>query len=72
MDQLPGDDSMYYFVGIDRTRFRQPVLPGDQLILKVELLRTSRGIWKVEANALVDDAVVADAVLMGALRADES
>lgn len=68
MDALPSEDSIYYFVGIDSARFRKPVLPGDQLIVTVELIRTSRGIWKVSANATVDGNVVATAELMGALR----
>jgi 3-hydroxyacyl-[acyl-carrier-protein] dehydratase len=68
LDELPSDESIYYFVGIDNARFRKPVLPGDQLIVTVELIRTSRGIWKVSATATVDDQTVASAVLMGALR----
>ena len=33
------DDSLYYFVGIDGARFKKPVQPGDQLILKATILR---------------------------------
>ena len=68
LDQLPAANSMYYFVGIDRARFRRPVEPGDQLIVEVRLLRTTRGVWKVNAEARVDGKTVAEAVLMGALR----
>jgi 3-hydroxyacyl-[acyl-carrier-protein] dehydratase len=68
LDQPPGDDSIYYFVGVDGARFRQPVVPGDQLIVRIEIVRHSRGIWKVNATAQVDDKVVAEAQLMGALR----
>ena len=38
---------MYYFVGVDNARFRHPVEPGDQLVIEIELMRTTRGIWKV-------------------------
>jgi len=68
LDDLPKKDSMYYFVGVDQARFRKPVLPGDQLFVEVDLIRTSRGIWKVSATAKVDDQVVTTAELMGALR----
>ncbi len=68
LDDLPKKDSMYYFVGVDQARFRKPVLPGDQLFEEVDLIRTSRRIWKVSATAKVDDQVVTTAELMGALR----
>ena len=68
LDQPPGDDAIYYFVGVDGARFRQPVVPGDQLVVRVEILRHARGIWKVDAKGTVDGKVVAEATLMGALR----
>ena len=68
LDTLPTDKSIYYFVGIDEARFRKPVEPGDRLKIDVELLRTTRGIWKVKAQATVDGSLVANAVLMGAIR----
>jgi 3-hydroxyacyl-[acyl-carrier-protein] dehydratase len=51
-------------VGIDKARFRKPVVPGDQLILEVELERRKRDIWKFKGRALVDGKVVASADLM--------
>ncbi len=44
-DKLPDSNSLYYFVGIDNERFKQPVEPGDQLLLEVRLNRTRRGVW---------------------------
>ncbi|MCB1741559.1 MAG: 3-hydroxyacyl-ACP dehydratase FabZ [Gammaproteobacteria bacterium] len=72
LGQSPGEDWMYYFVGVDKARFRSPVLPGDQLILRVHLIKHSRGIWKVNCKGLVDDKEVAEAELMGALRTGEA
>jgi len=60
----PDGSSLYYFAGIDNCRFKQPVLPGDQLVLEVEVLKEKRGIWKFSAEAKVDDKVVASAELM--------
>ena len=68
LDTLPTEKSIYYFVGIDEARFRKPVEPGDCLTITVELLRTTRGVWKVKSHASVDGSVAADAILMGAIR----
>jgi 3-hydroxyacyl-[acyl-carrier-protein] dehydratase len=68
MDKLPSERSIYYFVGIDRARFRRPVVPGDQLRIEVNLLRSSRGIWKLRSEATVAGDVVASGDLMGAMR----
>ena len=64
MEEKPDPNSVYYFVGIDGARFKKPVVPGDQLLLVVEVIRSSRGIWKVAARALVEDQVVTEAELM--------
>jgi len=61
-------DSVYYFVGIDQARFKKPVLPGDRLILKAQILRNLRGIWKFSAQALVEDKLVAEAQLLCTVR----
>jgi 3-hydroxyacyl-[acyl-carrier-protein] dehydratase len=58
------DKSVYYFAGIDNARFRRPVGPGDQLIIKATLLRSSRGLFKFSATAEVDGQLVAEAELM--------
>ena len=63
-DEAPGADTLYYFVGIDKARFRKPVEPGDQLRLEVRLIRRIRTVWRFSAEALVDDRVVASAELM--------
>jgi 3-hydroxyacyl-[acyl-carrier-protein] dehydratase len=58
------EKSVYYFAGIDNARFRRPVGPGDQLIIKATLLRSSRGLFKFSATAEVDGQLVAEAELM--------
>ena len=68
MEQKPGSDNLYLFVGIDKARFKKQVVPGDQLQMKVKLLKEKRGIWKFEAEAYVDDQLACSAVLMGAAR----
>ena len=65
---VPNERSIYYFVGVDKARFRRPVEPGDQMQIDVRLIRTARGVWKVESDASVEGEIAASAELMGALR----
>jgi 3-hydroxyacyl-[acyl-carrier-protein] dehydratase len=58
------EKSVYYFAGIDGARFKRPVTPGDQLIIKVELLRSMRGLYKFRAIAEVDGQLAAQTELM--------
>ena len=64
----PEEIGVVYFAGIDGARFKKPVLPGDQLILKIEIVRRVRGIWKYTARAEVDGGLAAEAELMATLR----
>lgn len=68
LDTSPTDDTVYYFAGIDNARFKQPVEPGDQLILHVELLRMKAGIFKFKARADVDGNIAVEAELTCAMR----
>ncbi len=60
----PGPDELYYFVGIDKARFREPVVPGDQILFKVKILAAKKSIWKFAGVAEVDGKVAAEAELM--------
>ncbi len=66
----PNEKLLYYFVGIDGARFRRPVIPGDQLIIKSTLLRNMRGIVKFKATAEVDGQLAAEAELMCTVKAE--
>jgi len=68
MDAKTNNDSIYYFVGIDEARFKKPVQAGDQLTLKVEILRQIKGVWKYSAKAEVDGQLVTEAKLMCTMR----
>ena len=57
------DDQVTYFVGIDKARFRKPVLPGDVLRMELELVSRRRGIYQFKGTAYVGDTKVADAEL---------
>ena len=64
----PEEIGVVYFAGIDAARFKKPVLPGDQLVLKIDIVRKMRGIWKYTARAEVDGALAAEAEMMATLR----
>lgn len=53
-----------FFTGIDNARFRRTVIPGDQLILEIDVLRIKGNVGKVRGKALVGDEVAAEADLM--------
>ena len=50
-----------YFVSIDKVKFRKPVVPGDQMIIETEALRTGTRVWKMAGKAFVKDELVAEA-----------
>jgi 3-hydroxyacyl-[acyl-carrier-protein] dehydratase len=60
----PDDNTLYYFVGIDKARFRKPVEPGDQLLMDVKLERHLKKVWKFSTRATVDGTLVASAEMM--------
>jgi 3-hydroxyacyl-[acyl-carrier-protein] dehydratase len=64
----PDSIGVVYFAAIDNARFKKPVVPGDRLVLKAEIMRKMRGIWKYAARAEVEGVLVAEAELMATLR----
>jgi 3-hydroxyacyl-[acyl-carrier-protein] dehydratase len=64
----PADGSIYYFVGIDDTRFKRRVIPGDQLILKAEYVSDRRGLWKFHCSSYVGDELAASGTILCADR----
>jgi len=62
----PDDSVRFYFAGIDKARFRRPVVPGDQLVLRATLERRIRTIWKFSTVAEVagEEACSAEMMVM--------
>jgi len=54
----PSEETLYLLAGIDKARFKQQVVPGDQLLLTVSLSRFKRGISKYQAVGTVDGKTV--------------
>jgi beta-hydroxyacyl-ACP dehydratase FabZ len=59
--------SLVYFMGMDKVKFRQPVVPGDQLIFEVKILRKKTKVLKMAGTASVDGKLVAQAELMATI-----
>ncbi|MBD0267775.1 MAG: 3-hydroxyacyl-ACP dehydratase FabZ [Cyanobacteria bacterium Co-bin8] len=65
LTQIPGVNGLCVFAGIDKVRFRRPVVPGDQLIMTVELLAIKRlKFGKMQGRAEVDGQLVCEGELM--------
>ncbi|MCS7297352.1 MAG: bifunctional UDP-3-O-[3-hydroxymyristoyl] N-acetylglucosamine deacetylase/3-hydroxyacyl-ACP dehydratase [Bacteroidia bacterium] len=65
-------DYWVYFLAIDGARFKKPVVPGDQLVFKLDMLQLRRGICKMAGKAYVDDKLVCEAELTASLVAKSS
>ncbi|OQY18651.1 MAG: 3-hydroxyacyl-[acyl-carrier-protein] dehydratase FabZ [Desulfobacteraceae bacterium 4572_35.1] len=57
------EDKVTYFTGIDKVKFRKPVVPGDTLRMKLELIKCRRGIYQFKGKAYVGETLVAEAEL---------
>ena len=61
------DRKLFLFGGVDKARFRKPVVPGDQLRFECEVLQKRANTVKIRGVAKVDDAVVAEAELLSVM-----
>jgi 3-hydroxyacyl-[acyl-carrier-protein] dehydratase len=61
------EGSLVYFMGIDKARFRKPVLPGDRLHLTVTQLQKRSRVWRFACEARVDSVLVAEAEISAML-----
>jgi len=59
---------IFYFAGIDEARFKRPVIPGDQLLFRVQLLKQKRDVWKFSCRATVGDELACEAEMMCVVR----
>ncbi|MGB6011954.1 MAG: 3-hydroxyacyl-ACP dehydratase FabZ [Desulfobacterales bacterium] len=59
-----GNGSLIFFMGMDRVKFRKPVIPGDQLVFEMKFLKRRGKVFKMAGIAYVDEKIVAEAQLM--------
>lgn len=60
-------DKAVYLMGTDKVRFRQPVTPGDRLLIEVKTRFQRRGVWQFDCEARVDGRRVADGGLLATI-----
>lgn len=60
----PTKEDLFYLAGIDEVRFKRLVVPGDQLKLEIEILKSRLTLWKFKGTATVDGEVACSAVFM--------
>ncbi|MBE8167106.1 MAG: 3-hydroxyacyl-ACP dehydratase FabZ [Shewanella sp.] len=67
-DDVPPENVLYYFAGIDKARFKRVVEPGDQIHFKVKMIKERRGIGVFVGEAIVDGQLACSAEIMCARR----
>lgn len=63
LDEADRENRVYLFTGIEKAKFRRPVVPGDKLVLECSNLLHKMQLWKMDAKAYVDGQLVAQATL---------
>lgn len=64
VDEKAREGKLLYFVAIDDARFRRPVVPGDRLLLEINVVSWRGNFCKLTGRATVDDELAAEATLM--------
>ena len=62
LDKSTYKDKLVFLMGVEKARFRSPVIPDCKLILKIEAVRSHGRVWKYKGEAFVNDKKMADAV----------
>lgn len=66
-DMPDRESKLLYFTGIEKARFRRPVVPGDQVRLEIDVLNLRQRACRLEARALVEGKLAAEAILSSAM-----
>ncbi len=62
LDKSTYENKLVFLMGVEKARFRNPVIPDCELILKIEAIRSHGRVWKYRGEAFVDDKKMADAI----------
>ena len=62
LDKSTYENKLVFLMGVEKARFRNPVIPDCELILKIEAIRSHGRVWKYKGEAFVDNQKMADAV----------
>ena len=62
LDKSTYENKLVFLMGVEKARFRNPVIPDCKLLLKIEAIRSHGRVWKYKGEAFVDDKKMADAI----------
>ena len=62
LDKSTYENKLVFLMGVEKARFRNPVIPDCKLILKIEAIRSHGKVWKYKGEAFVDEKKMADAI----------
>ena len=62
LDKATYENKLVFLMGVEKARFRNPVIPDCDLLLKIEAIRSHGRVWKYKGEAFVDDQKMADAI----------
>ena len=62
LDKSYYENKLVFLMGVEKARFRNPVIPDCDLILKIQAIRSHGRVWKYKGEAFVDDKKMADAI----------
>tara|TARA_B100001093_G_scaffold475233_1_gene500649 strand:+ start:155 stop:601 length:447 start_codon:yes stop_codon:yes gene_type:complete len=62
LDKSTYENKLVFLMGVEKARFRNPVIPNCKLILKIEAIRSHGRVWKYKGEAYVDQIKMADAI----------
>ena len=62
LDRSTYENKLVFLMGVEKARFRNPVIPDCKLILKIEAIRSHGKVWKYKGEAFVNEKKMADAI----------
>ena len=62
LDKSTYENKLVFLMGVEKARFRSPVIPDSKLILKIKAIRSHGRVWKYQGEAFVNDKKMADAI----------
>ena len=62
LDKSTYENKLVFLMGVEKARFRNPVIPDCELILKIEAIRSHGKVWKYKGEAFVNEKKMADAI----------
>jgi 3-hydroxyacyl-[acyl-carrier-protein] dehydratase len=62
IDKAKYDNKLVFLMGVEKARFRNPVIPDCELLLKVQAIRSHGKVWKYKGQAFVNNQLMADAI----------